>query len=297
MDANYLQHHGIKGMRWGIRRFQRKDGSLTPAGKKRYDDDEKEETPEEFEARKQKALSSGSAKDVLEFQGKLTNQELQTAISRINYEKQLKDLTVDQRKSAADTMKSLASKLEDVNNTANKGINLWNTAAKVLNTLTDADLPVLDGTNKKDKAINAAKKKLIESGTPEEVAKHFGKFTVSELGDISKRFNFEDNIRARAKKDSDAAKAKAEEDARKRAEKEATEKAKEFYSTNTADVQGEGTSKRKTDSSETKANKKSKDTILDAEWVDLGYDTPITDVTVSTRAQSFIAGLLEDTEK
>ena len=34
-----LQHHGIKGQKWGIRRFQNKDGSLTPAGKKRYDDD------------------------------------------------------------------------------------------------------------------------------------------------------------------------------------------------------------------------------------------------------------------
>lgn len=33
-----LQHHGIKGMRWGIRRFQNKDGTLTPAGRKRYDD-------------------------------------------------------------------------------------------------------------------------------------------------------------------------------------------------------------------------------------------------------------------
>ena len=31
-----LSHHGIKGMRWGVRRFQNKDGSLTPAGKKRY---------------------------------------------------------------------------------------------------------------------------------------------------------------------------------------------------------------------------------------------------------------------
>jgi hypothetical protein len=30
-----LAHHGIKGQRWGIRRFQRKDGSLTPAGEKR----------------------------------------------------------------------------------------------------------------------------------------------------------------------------------------------------------------------------------------------------------------------
>lgn len=30
-----LYHHGIKGMRWGIRRYQNPDGSLTPAGQKR----------------------------------------------------------------------------------------------------------------------------------------------------------------------------------------------------------------------------------------------------------------------
>lgn len=36
-----LQHHGIKGMKWGVRRYQKKDGSLTPAGKKRsYQDRE-----------------------------------------------------------------------------------------------------------------------------------------------------------------------------------------------------------------------------------------------------------------
>ena len=33
-----LYHHGIKGMKWGIRRYQNADGSLTPAGKKRYTD-------------------------------------------------------------------------------------------------------------------------------------------------------------------------------------------------------------------------------------------------------------------
>ena len=35
-----LRHHGIKGQKWGIRRFQNADGSLTSAGRKRYGDGE-----------------------------------------------------------------------------------------------------------------------------------------------------------------------------------------------------------------------------------------------------------------
>ena len=33
-----LQHHGIKGQKWGVRRYQNKDGSLTADGRKRYAD-------------------------------------------------------------------------------------------------------------------------------------------------------------------------------------------------------------------------------------------------------------------
>lgn len=35
-EYNYLEHHGIVGQKWGVRRYQNMDGSLTVEGKKRY---------------------------------------------------------------------------------------------------------------------------------------------------------------------------------------------------------------------------------------------------------------------
>lgn len=35
MSDNELRHYGIKGMKWGVRRYQNPDGSLAAAGRKR----------------------------------------------------------------------------------------------------------------------------------------------------------------------------------------------------------------------------------------------------------------------
>ena len=42
MSEHELIHYGVKGMKWGVRRYANKDGSLTDVGKKRYERDQRE---------------------------------------------------------------------------------------------------------------------------------------------------------------------------------------------------------------------------------------------------------------
>lgn len=63
MDNKELQHHGIIGMKWGVRRFQNKDGSLTPKGKKRYTSDDEGSVVTKIKARAQaRAVAKAKAK-------------------------------------------------------------------------------------------------------------------------------------------------------------------------------------------------------------------------------------------
>ena len=80
-SGDALAHHGIRGMKWGVRRFQNKDGSLTAAGKKRRD---KLESELEKLGGKKGSSEGGSGKKSI---SEMTNKELQEHTNRMQLEK------------------------------------------------------------------------------------------------------------------------------------------------------------------------------------------------------------------
>ena len=62
--TNYLVHHGVKGMKWGVRRYQNADGSLTAKGRKKYLNSSSKKLYKTLkkEVRKQRGKEHGTAR-------------------------------------------------------------------------------------------------------------------------------------------------------------------------------------------------------------------------------------------
>lgn len=84
MTDQILIHHGVKGMKWGVRRYRNKDGSLTAEGKARA---QRQEERDVTRAKRQ------DYKQASKNRRNLSDEELLARIGRLEMEKKLKDLT------------------------------------------------------------------------------------------------------------------------------------------------------------------------------------------------------------
>lgn len=123
MDNNELTHWGIRGMRWGIRRYQNKDGSLTAAGKKRRGiDDSDDKDSESTEAKRERLLKSTNASELYKNRNILTTAEINERLNRIDTERRLSEAAAKEskpKKTAIDkvnTVLKYGNKINDIYN-------------------------------------------------------------------------------------------------------------------------------------------------------------------------------------
>lgn len=202
MEYNELYHFGTKGMRWGFRRYQNEDGSLTDEGRRHYGYGIKRKISEFKEARakkklakkrakaleaarkakaekkaheeaKKKAMETGSAAEVLKFKNELTVEEKNRIASRLRADDELGKYAQNDanrraeeaaRNSKWNKFKRFTSKLGDLSESIDKAGKFYNSGAKVINAFTDYDLPLIGDKKNKEKFGESKKlaKDLLE---------------------------------------------------------------------------------------------------------------------------------------
>lgn len=143
MQQNELIHFGIPRRSgrypWGsgARPFQSGGGPISKRQSKKSEKtrakQEAKMTPEEREAEKQRVLKTGSASEILRYKGELSNQEMQQAVTRLNLEAQLSNLSAKEIESGMQKIDKVMKGVKTGTEWVKIGTDTYNTFAKLYN--------------------------------------------------------------------------------------------------------------------------------------------------------------------
>jgi hypothetical protein len=123
MGNDYLAHYGILGMKWGVRRFQNKDGTLTSSGKKRYRERYKTDEPHEDY---KKAHTSKSIKS-------MSDAELRNRLNRLQMERQYSQLSSSNVSKGREYVQKIIKAGTTVATVTTTALTLYNNVNKIKN--------------------------------------------------------------------------------------------------------------------------------------------------------------------
>ena len=300
MDSNYiitssgafvnvddLYHSGVKGMRWGVRRYQNPDGSLTPAGKKRYTNSDGslnkkgvkkfgDSVKSEKSSESTSGSSSGSKEASKSKVSDMSDSELQSKVNRLRNEDAYRDLS---KKLGYDGPKTeLDAKIEMMEK-QKKYLELERDIKNLTPKKVSKGKKLVDAVMKKviEPAAIEAGKKLLSQYLTEAGANVLGKTAKKEASKIEKTVK---NSAERVAKRENKRAAKQEAKAAQKQTREGTKKTAESSKMYKGTVEGEDTSRS--------TNKTRKGPIIDAEdYTETYSNKPITSLSKTSKQKGY----------
>ena len=151
----YLAHHGIKGQKWGVRRYQNADGSLTAEGRKRagLGPEKKESSVKKMvkEARersaKKKQLSEAEQHEnlknhirkhpetIYKHRMSLSEDDVKELVKQIEFDRKLKDIRDQEIKRGWDKVNRMSNNMNTMRNIMQSSKDIYNIVAETNNML------------------------------------------------------------------------------------------------------------------------------------------------------------------